>query len=214
MRVVVFSSADKSLSEVNDVIRMFENGLECFHLRKPKFRRKELEKYILAIPSEYRDRIILHTHHQLASIYGLKGVHHTRAHRKKKWKRFIEVKFSKISRKKLMYTRSYHSLSDFTNNLKVYDYIFLSPVFDSISKSSHKSSFKKGDITQVLKSSKLKIYALGGINPETAEKAFRMGFDGIAVLGYIWEAKQNPVDAYLKIKDKIKTLEQKMSVAV
>ena len=48
MRVVVFSSADKSRSEVNDVIRMFENGLECFHLRKPKFRRKELEKYIAA----------------------------------------------------------------------------------------------------------------------------------------------------------------------
>ena len=106
------------------------------------------------------------------------------------------------------------STRSFTNNLKVYDYIFLSPVFDSISKNSHKSSFKKGDITQVLKSSKLKIYALGGINPETAEKAFRMGFDGIAVLGYIWEAKQIPVDAFLKIKDKIKTLEQKMSVAV
>ena len=113
-----------------------------------------------------------------------------------------------------MYTRSYHSMSDFAKNLKVYDYIFLSPVFDSISKSSHKSSFKNGDITQVLKSSKHKIYALGGINPETAEKAFRMGFDGVAVLGYIWEAKQNPLDAYLKIKDKIQTLERKMSVAV
>ena len=117
---------------------MFENGLTCFHLRKPKLRLKELDKYILAIPKEYRNRIVLHTHYELASLHGLKGVHHSRAYRKNRFSYSIKIGISKIIRNKLLYTRSYHSMIDVKKSLNIYDYIFLSPVFDSISKNYHK----------------------------------------------------------------------------
>ncbi len=214
MKIVVFSSSNKVNSEIPEVIKMFEHGLTCFHLRKPKLRLKELDKYILAIPKEYRNRIILHTHHELASLHGLKGVHHSRAYRKNWFSYSIKMGFSKIIRNKLLYTRSYHSMIDVKKSLNIYDYIFLSPVFDSISKNYHNSSFGNGEIEKILKSSKQNIYALGGITPENAEKAFRMGFDGVGVLGYIWESDRAPLDAFLCIKEKINQLKSRLSVAV
>jgi thiamine-phosphate pyrophosphorylase len=103
---------------------------------------------------------------------------------------------------------------DVKKSLNIYDYIFLSPVFDSISKNYHKSSFENGEIENVLKSRKQNIYALGGITPENAEKAFRMGFDGVGVLGYIWESDRTPLEAFLSIKEKINQLKSRLSVAV
>jgi thiamine-phosphate pyrophosphorylase len=103
---------------------------------------------------------------------------------------------------------------DVKKSLNIYDYIFLSPVFDSISKNYHKSSFGNGEIEKILKSSNQNIYALGGITPENAEKAFRMGFDGIGVLGYIWESDHTPLEAFLSIQEKINQLKNQLSVAV
>jgi thiamine-phosphate pyrophosphorylase len=214
MKIVVFSSSNKVNSEIPEVIKMFENGLACFHLRKPKLRLKELDKYILAIPEKYRNRIVLHTHHELASLHGLKGVHHSRAHRKMGSIYTIKIGIAKMLKKKMFYSRSYHSLAEVKKSQTIYDYVFLSPVFDSISKNYHKSSFAKGELEQILKSTKQNIYALGGITPENVEMAFKMGFDGVAVLGYIWKVHHNPLDAFLTIKEKINQLDDQLSIAV
>lgn len=214
MNIVVFSSAKKLNSEIPHVIKMFEHGLPCFHLRKPMARFQELENYIHAIPEEYRNRIIVHSHHGLASVFGLKGIHHSRLDRKKGISKKLRIAYDRLVRRKMKFTKSCHSLKSVNKNKSKYDYVFLSPVFDSISKNYHKRQFPLGEIEKAIRSTHQTIYALGGIEPNNIEQAYLMGFDGIAVLGYIWESSTNPVDGFLEIQKKINDLSTFLPMAV
>ena len=73
MKLIVFSSHSNFRSEPKQVVRMFEHGLETLHLRKPDFSSKNLVEYLELIPSEYHDRIVIHSHHKLAKKIQFKG---------------------------------------------------------------------------------------------------------------------------------------------
>ena len=67
------------------------------------------------------------------------------------------------------------------------DYVFLSPVFDSISKKGYRAGFDDPEILKAfLANSQQKIIALGGINQERIQTCNELGFDGYAMLGHIW----------------------------
>ena len=72
-----------------------------------------------------------------------------------------------------------------------FSYAFLSPVFDSISKADYKA--KQFDLS-LRKKTSTKLIALGGITEENQYRAIDMGFDGVAMMGSIWNSE-----------DKIKT---------
>lgn len=69
-----------------------------------------------------------------------------------------------------------------------YDYVFLSPVFDSISKVGYKAAFDIETFSNVLHKKVLgtKVIALGGVCAENVDQVESMGFDGYAMLGAIW----------------------------
>jgi thiamine-phosphate pyrophosphorylase len=69
------------------------------------------------------------------------------------------------------------------------DYLFLSPVFDSISKENYNSRFPESLLCD-LKSKGIineKVIALGGVNKHNISKVKDYGFGGAAVLGALWE---------------------------
>ena len=72
-----------------------------------------------------------------------------------------------------------------------FDYIFLSPIFDSISKQGYLSNFDETELREYLNASGKNIVALGGIDSVTAAKCADMGFYGVASLGYIWNPAIN-----------------------
>ena len=86
---------------------------------------------------------------------------------------------------------------------KKYDYVFLSPVFDSISKSKYQGKFKDQNFNVFLKKVKQKVYALGGIDASKIDKVKRMDFQGVALHGAIWES-ENPLITFNEIKEKCK----------
>ena len=73
MQIIVISSKDKFRSEVSHVVKLFTEGLEVFHLRKPKFSLKRMEEYLDQIPEKYHNKIVIHSFHDLAKKYDLKG---------------------------------------------------------------------------------------------------------------------------------------------
>ena len=82
---------------------------------------------------------------------------------------------------------------------------FLSPIFDSISKTGYKSAFTDSLNKfiqlkpQVITSVKNKnIIALGGVDENKIELVRKVGFSGAAVLGAIWNSK-DPFASFLKI---------------
>ena len=97
----------------------------------------------------------------------------------------------------------FHSLKELENHKEKYEYAFLSPIFDSISKKDYKSNF---DLHELKNSPLLarrgvggEVFALGGIDESRIEICRELGFAGVAVLGAIWHSK-NPIEKFIRIK--------------
>lgn len=178
MKLIVISSPVNLKNEIETIIGLFELGLKNFHLRKPNFSREEYEQFLNDIPSQYRQYIIIHHHHQLIKDYQIKGIHHT-----------SKSQFDRSLENSIHQSKSFHSLEEIKNNKYPYKYVFLSPIFKSISKPGYRSKFNFADLEMFLKSRKERtgIIALGGIQGKNVEKTIELGFDGIAILGTIWK---------------------------
>lgn len=98
----------------------------------------------------------------------------------------------------------FHSLIELEDCKEKYDYAFLSPIFDSISKVGYKSNFDLRVLSRFfsgMKNRNEKIIALGGIDEDKIDTVKDLGFSGIALLGAIWQ-NENPVEKFKRIKEK------------
>lgn len=97
----------------------------------------------------------------------------------------------------------FHSLQELEQYKEKYEYAFLSPIFDSISKSGYKSKF---DLKELKNSLILRreigsgaVIALGGIDEDKIETCRELGFKGVAVLGAIWQ-NSHPLEKFKRLK--------------
>ena len=186
--MIIIISSQASLTDEPEIIRqLFNEGLEIFHIRKNEYSESELKKFIELIPERHFKKIVLHSHYHLAVEYGLKGIHVPHTFRGDVPGRTVSI--------------SFHALEEIQKVEIRFDYGFLSPVFDSISKDGYKSRFNLNDVKLFLKHRKEKIIALGGMDEDKIETVKDLGFSGIALLGTIWQSV-HPVDKYKRIKEK------------
>ena len=211
MNLVIVSSPHKFESELKIISRLFDCGLETFHLRKPKFSYSTLNKYLKMFPKEHLGKVIIHTHHRLALKYNLKGVHITEKKKKKKFSTAVKMKLLAFFKKNLIITSSFHSANDLLHDKKNYEYVFLSPVFQSISKKNYGTAFSEETLKRVLSKTHHKVIALGGINSQNVPKAKEYGFSGVAVLGALWEEDKDPVKTFVEIRNVCNEKELKIS---
>lgn len=185
--------------EINTVIQLFEAGLDTLHLYKPKMSTKSMRAYIKQIPSQFYNRIIIHSHHNLAFEFQLKGIHFTREHLKRTFRNWLIFQKEKWYQRTLVHTRTYKKLSDIYNEEKYrFDYYLLYDVFNRVT-----NDFNIGYHPIRLKEMKTiekKLVARGGINLITAQKAKAEGFYGICLNSFIWNSEQ-PLDNFLAIKE-------------
>ncbi len=192
MEIVVFSTSKDEPSEIGEVIRMFEAGLNTFHIRKPKLSKNQLATYINQFPKKYHDRLILHTYHGLAFQLKLGGIHLTRKHRKRS--KFYQFQLW-LKRKKLpdfIITRTFHKMTDVTDDKRPYAYAFLSPVFDSVSQSTLAAGFSQRALHIIIPQAKQPIYAMGGVTVKHLKTIYKNGFAGAAFHGSLWEGDSSP----------------------
>ena len=81
-----------------------------------------------------------------------------------------------------------------------FSYVFLSPIFNSISKSNYQGRFGNSNFDVILKKVNQNVFALGGVDTDKVDLVFDMGFSGMAVHGAIWES-EDPVGKFAEIKD-------------
>jgi thiamine-phosphate pyrophosphorylase len=179
-------------------IQLFNMGLMALHLRKPHWDAAKTQHFLEAIPNEFHHRIVLHSHFPLADKFNLKGIHLNETNKK------LIQQFDKYK----IISASFHSLQDIRENTFSYQYIFLSPVFNSISKPGYESKFYLQLVSEELDKIRQEnhsgppIIALGGINAENIIKTKSAGFAGAALLGAIWESA-NPVETFRHIRSEI-----------
>ena len=173
-------------------MQFFELGLETLHVQKPELTFGQLKDWLLKIPLQFHSRIMLHSHHKLREEFQVKGLHFPSG---------LMHKASETGKGPLQVSTSFHQVQDVLTSEPVFDYAFLSPVFDSISKSGYKAAFSEFELKETFLTATLPVIALGGITSENLEKVAELGFAGAAVLGTIWQA-EDPVSAFKSLKAK------------
>ncbi|OLY91434.1 thiamine-phosphate pyrophosphorylase [Cnuella takakiae] len=175
------------------VNELFDAGMPVLHLRKPAATASDMQHLIAAIYPKYRALIALHSHHHLAEENGIKRLHFTG----KQQAETSAAMLASLKAKGFYLSASMHQLKEIEQQGMYYDHVFFGPVFNSISKKGY-SSVLSAHFR--LPQSRTKVVALGGIDVHNCAAAFRMGFDGIAVLGAIWQGK-DPVLSFLQVKN-------------
>ena len=190
--LIVISDSDFRTGEAQIVNQLFLSGLDLFHIRKYGTDEKSLVKWIEGIDPEYHSRLVLHHDHVWGRSIGLNRFHYSERDREA-WK---TQNWSGKSRKEV-YSTSVHILEEFNELPAHFAYAFLSPVFDSISKTDYKAV--KFDLEN-RQNTQTKLIGLGGIAADNVAQVIQMGFDGAALLGAIWN-HSDPINAYNHCRD-------------
>lgn len=176
MKWIVITRPDFIDNEATYINQLFEQGIDLLHLRKPDSSKEDYERLIQEIEEKWRAQIVIHDHFELCEKYHLQGIHLNRRNNQAP-----HAFHGSIS-------RSCHSLEEVIASKDSFDYVFLSPIFDSISKKGYQHAFSDETLYLAAKEGIIdkKVIALGGITDEKIPQLKAWNFGGAAFLGDIW----------------------------
>lgn len=204
MKLIVISAPFPVPEEVSVVNRLFEAGLQYYHIRSPFVDSDTQRKFIWQIGEDYRRRLVIHQHFEIAESLPIWGIHFKENNVKLLAQgdpAYLYWVNHKIANPNFHLSASFHDLEVIQKAKEPYDYVFISPVFESISKEGYTGSFNLSSIQKTAYLTKQKIIVMGGVEPENIPIVHELGVDGVAVLGYIWKSP-DPVQAYLNLQEK------------
>lgn len=161
--------------EQRRIVEFLDNGIDLFHIRKPFLTQEQIRYYLDEFPLEIRDRLTIHNYPDLALEFGLGGVHFN-----------LSSPFIKPIYGDKRKSYSCHNIKEMLESRDIFDYVFLSPIYNSISKKGYKSKFNLNDLKESGLINK-KVIALGGIREENFAELKNIGFGGAALLGSLFE---------------------------
>lgn len=155
--------------------RLFAHGVDIVHLRKPGATADDCARLLDDLTSDDRRRIVIHDFFELAQPYGLRGIHLNarRSTVPDGWQGHV--------------SRSCHSLEEVKRYKDACDYVFLSPIFDSVSKQGYASAFTDETLREASKDGIIdhKVVALGGVTPNKIDYLQQLNFGGASMLGSV-----------------------------
>ena len=209
--------------------QMFDLGLDWLHLRKPSSGEDEYRALLMELSPYERSRTVLHEHYHLAPELAAGGIHANSRHPfpfkptgERSEAKFAdergETAFPDMSHSgptatysgptaaysgptAAMLSVSCHSLEELSAHKAKFDYLFLSPIFDSISKKGYSGRFTREQLLEARDNGLIdkKIIALGGITAGNIPIIRDLGFGGVAVLGSVWFSP-SPVTSFEELR--------------
>ncbi len=176
MKLIVVTAPTFFVEEDKIITALFEEGLDILHLRKPETPAMYSERLLTLIPEKYHKRIITHEHFYLQEEFSLMGIHLNTRNPKEPHDYSGHI------------SCPCHSLDEVQNKKHFYDYLFLSPIYNCITKSGVTSGFTAEELRQAGKSKVIdsRVMALGGITPDNILEIKDYGFGGAVVMGDLW----------------------------
>lgn len=172
---IVVTSPSFFNGEAEFLHRLIACGADYIHLRKPGATRDECSRLLDRMCGEDLKHIVLHDFFELAVRYGLHGIH-------------LNSRCSQVpDGYRGHISRSCHSLEEVVKHKNACDYVFLSPIFDSISKHGYASAFDDNTLKDASARGVIdnRVIALGGVTPERTAYLRALNFGGAAMLGCV-----------------------------
>lgn len=174
---IAITAPEPAPDEARRIMALLDAGWHMVHMRHPDATLRRMRAIIESVPQHYHGRLRLHGHFGLLSEFNLGGIHLN----------------SRCPEPPALYTgpmsRSCHSVDEALQAAASghYDYVWLSPVADSISKPGYQAAFTPAELSRLSDAESSPIVALGGVTPAIVPRLMATGFGGIAVLGYLMQ---------------------------
>ncbi|MFZ6013505.1 MAG: thiamine phosphate synthase [Bacteroidota bacterium] len=181
--IIVISSPEPVAYEASIINQLFDEGLEVLHVRKPHASEPEVISLLKEIKQIYYHRIALHQFHELAVDFGLKRIHFA----EKKRLKADHNELQRLKRSDVILSTSVHQVQSYRNMPDLFAYSFFGPVFNSISKPGYNTTLPDNFVFPA-EPGRPDVIALGGIDESNVKKIRSMKFDGIAVMGAVWQS--------------------------
>src|SRR5690606_19122963 len=186
--IIVITPEEFIKNETEIINELFQEGLDLLHIRKPLLNSVGMVDFIQKINFKFHHQLVLHSHYELAENFNISRFHFSEEHRHNSlYKSF----------KDRIISTSVHDIEVFNELNEDWNYVFISPVFPSISKKGYGEKSNILNDIEKRNNSNVKLIALGGINDQNISKAFESDIDGVALLGAIWESKE-PIKIFKK----------------
>ncbi|MHA6249674.1 thiamine phosphate synthase [Pontibacter sp. CAU 1760] len=192
MELIVITSPKPVEAEQHVCCQLFERGLQTLHLRKPAAGIAEWRRWLQVIPAQFHPRIMLHAHHGLAQEFAVKGLH---------FQETDSARATTTAKHQLVFSTSFHTLEAPRQPHAPFDYAFLSPIFQSISKKDYPAAFDLDAVRAAIPKSSVPLIALGGITVGKLAQVQALAFAGAAVLGAVWEHPK-PLQAFEALRQR------------
>ena len=189
MKIIVITTPNFIKGEEFVIPHLLQLGVDIVHIRKPSATSEQLALLLDSLPKWCYNQLVVHNSLELANEYNLRGIHLNRRNH------VIPDNF------KGSVSMSCHSLEEVDIKKDMADYVFLSPIFNSISKSGYNSAFSKEELHNAMKQGTIdhKVIALGGVSAANIDTVKDLGFGGAALLGDIWDRTESPdFDKHIK----------------
>ena len=176
MRLIAITQPHFFEGEAEQITALLHAGLPTLHLRKPETTAQEVARLLDRLPHDLLGRIVVHDHHTLALRYPLGGIHLNGRHP------------TAPAGYEGPQSCSCHSLEEVVERKPHCSYVFLSPIFDSISKQGYGAAFTRDTLREAHEQGIIdqKVVALGGIRADRLAQVRDLGFGGAALLGDVW----------------------------
>ena len=160
--------------ETHIIESLLDIEFDYVHIRHPNADISSFRELLNSIDKSYHNRLKIHSHFELLYEYDLGGVH--------------------LNNRNPEYpgncakSKSCHSIEELVDASQ-YEYVTLSPIFNSISKCGYKSRF---DLTELRKNLPAQnVIALGGVTPKHFNELKDIGFGGAMMSGYVFQNHLN-----------------------
>lgn len=185
MKIIAITTPTVTDEDAYLIKGLLDNGVDSVHLRKPNSSIDDCRKILAELDKEQRAKIVVHNYHELYFEFSLKGIHINKN----------ACSFHKGYNG--FKSRSCHSFAEVVRYKQDYDYLFLSPIFDSISKAGYKSAFSHKELQQASSYGIIdeKVIALGGVTFNDIPYLKALNFGGVAMIGGIYN-----LDGLAKLK--------------
>ena len=195
MKWIVITQPDFIENEATYINKLFDAGIDLLHLRKPESNIEECKQLIQEIDEKWHNKIVVHDHFELYQEFHLHGIHLNRRNHK-----IPEGFQGSISQSCHSFKEVEQALQPISPKSKdeksailkpACHYVFLSPIFDSISKKGYRHSFSNKDLEDAANNGIIneRVVALGGAIPEFIPQLRAWNFGGAAFLGAVWNER-------------------------
>ena len=217
--LVVITAPDFFPGETACLEGLLEAGLKKLHIRKPVAREEEIEELLRPLSPRWSSRLVLHGHRELAGRYGIPQLHVP-------MKQYLEQQCGKGRQSPVggvpaaeYFSTSLHGWKELEEiggdavqagldspdpggrGQARLEYAFMSPLFDSISKPGYLAN----PLLMRRPAGKYpcRLIGLGGIQRNNIRLLMEQGWDGAAVIGWIWSEPSRAVERYEELKSMI-----------